>query len=52
MYVTQKLRLPIVAFARENDEFRKVLWIGDKTQLVLMVIPGGTEHATKAVADG
>ena len=36
---TQKMTLPIVDLARENDEFRKVLWTGDKTQLVLMAIP-------------
>jgi mannose-6-phosphate isomerase-like protein (cupin superfamily) len=46
---TQKLSLPVVEFARENDEFRKVLWTGDQTQLVLMAIPesgeiGGEVH--------
>lgn len=39
----QKLTLPVVMLARENDEFRKVLWTGDKTQLVLMAIPEGGE---------
>jgi hypothetical protein len=33
--------LPIVNLARRNHEFRKVLWTGDKTQLVLMAIPEG-----------
>jgi len=40
---TQKLSLPVVNLARENDEFRKVLWTGEKTQLVLMAIPEGGE---------
>ena len=40
---TQNQSLPIVDLARENDEFRKVLWTGDKTQLVLMAIPEGEE---------
>ena len=43
MSETRKLSLPIVTLARENDEFRKVLWTGDKTQLVLMAIPEGGE---------
>jgi mannose-6-phosphate isomerase-like protein (cupin superfamily) len=49
MSETQKLTLPVVSLARKNDEFRKVLWTGDKTQLVLMAIPergeiGGEVH--------
>lgn len=40
---TQKLSLPVVELARQNDEFRKVLWTGDHTQLVLMAIPEGGE---------
>lgn len=40
---TQELTLPVVDRARENNEFRKVLWTGDKTQLVLMAIPEGGE---------
>jgi mannose-6-phosphate isomerase-like protein (cupin superfamily) len=40
---TQEMTLPVVDLARENDEFRKVLWTGDKTQLVLMAIPEGDE---------
>lgn len=43
MSETTKLTLPVVKLARENDEFRKVLWTGDKTQLVLMAIPEGGE---------
>ena len=38
-----KLTLPIARLALENEEFRKVLWAGDKTQLVLMAIPEGGE---------
>jgi len=49
MTETQNLSLPVVTLARENEEFRKVLWTGDKTQLVLMAIPedgeiGGEVH--------
>jgi mannose-6-phosphate isomerase-like protein (cupin superfamily) len=40
---TQEMTLPVVELARENDEFRKVLWTGDKMQLVLMAIPEGGE---------
>ena len=40
---TSKITLPIARLARENEEFRKVLWTGDKTQLVLMAIPEGGE---------
>ena len=43
MSETHRLSLPVVALARENDEFRKVLWTGDQTQLVLMAIPEGGE---------
>jgi len=43
MQETKKMTLPVVDLARENDEFRKVLWTGDKTQLVLMAIPEGGE---------
>ncbi|QCO57764.1 cupin domain-containing protein (plasmid) [Pseudorhodobacter turbinis] len=34
---------PVVDLARENEEFRKGLWTGDKTQMVLMAIPEGGE---------
>jgi mannose-6-phosphate isomerase-like protein (cupin superfamily) len=40
---TKNLSLPVVELARKNDEFRKILWTGDKTQLVLMAIPEGGE---------
>lgn len=43
MSETQKLSLPVVDLARENDEFRKVIWTGNQTQLVLMAIPEGGE---------
>ncbi|MEQ8861756.1 MAG: cupin domain-containing protein [Pseudomonadales bacterium] len=43
MSETQKLTLPVVDLARQNDEFRKVIWTGEKTQLVLMAIPEGGE---------
>ncbi len=43
MSETKTLTLPVVELARGNDEFRKVLWTGDKTQLVLMAIPEGGE---------
>jgi mannose-6-phosphate isomerase-like protein (cupin superfamily) len=43
MSKTQDLTLPVVNLARENDAFRKVLWTGEKTQLVLMAIPEGGE---------
>ncbi len=43
MLETQEMTLPVVDLARENDEFRNVLWTGDKTQLVLMAIPEGGE---------
>lgn len=43
MEETTKMTLPIVALARENDEFRKTLWTGDNAQLVLMAIPEGGE---------
>lgn len=43
MSKTTKLTLPVVRLARENDDFRKVLWTGEQTQLVLMAIPEGGE---------
>lgn len=43
MSETHELTLPVVDLARENDEFRKVIWTGEKTQLVLMAIPEGGE---------
>lgn len=49
MSEVEKLTVPVVRLARENDEFRKVIWTGEKTQLVLMAIPehgeiGGEVH--------
>ncbi|MFD1511352.1 cupin domain-containing protein [Lacimonas salitolerans] len=43
MSVTKKLTLPVVEQARQNDEFRQVIWTGKQTQLVLMAIPEGGE---------
>ena len=43
MKETSKHTLPIVQMARENDEFRQVIWTGEKTQLVLMAVPEGGE---------
>jgi mannose-6-phosphate isomerase-like protein (cupin superfamily) len=43
MSETKKLTLPVVEKARQNDEFRQVIWTGEKTQLVLMAIPEGGE---------
>ncbi len=43
MKETTKLTIPVVDMALENDEFRQVIWTGDKTQLVLMAIPEGGE---------
>ena len=43
MSETNRLTLPIARLARDNDEFRKVIWTGDETQLVLMAIPEGEE---------
>jgi len=49
MSETRKMTLPVLMFARENEEFRKVLWTVDNTQLVLMAMPeedeiGGEVH--------
>jgi mannose-6-phosphate isomerase-like protein (cupin superfamily) len=41
MSETQKMTLPVVDLARENDEFRKVLWTGDKTQLLVAILERG-----------
>ena len=38
-----KLIMPIEKLAKENDQFREVIWTGDETQLVLMTIPEGGE---------
>lgn len=49
MSETDKLTLPLVRLAEDNDEFRKVIWTGEQTQVVLMAIPengeiGGEVH--------
>lgn len=44
---TQEHTRPVVELARKNDEFRKVLWPGEKTQLVLMAIPEGGDIGGK-----
>lgn len=43
MKETDKTTLPIVRMARDNEEFRKVIWTGEKSQLVLMAIAEGGE---------
>lgn len=43
MSEVQKLTLPVVDLARENEQFRQVLWTGENVQLVLMAIPEGGE---------
>lgn len=39
----QKTTMPIMQMAKENDEFREVVYTGEKTQVVLMAIPAGGE---------
>ncbi len=43
MTETKRTTLPIVQLARDNDEFRKVIWTGEQCQLVMMAIPEGGE---------
>lgn len=43
MSEVEEFTVPVVQLARDNDEFRKVIWTGEKTQLVLMAIPAGSE---------
>ncbi len=43
MQETDKTTLPIMEMARENDDFRKVVMTGEKTQVVLMSVPAGGE---------
>lgn len=43
MKETDRTTLPIVDLARDNDEFRRVIWTGEQCQLVLMAIPAGGE---------
>ncbi|QKK02303.1 MAG: cupin domain-containing protein [Pseudomonadota bacterium] len=43
MSETNQTTLPVVQLARDNDEFRKVIWTGEQCQLVLMAIAEGDE---------
>ncbi len=43
MAETTQMTFPIAEMARTNEEFRKVVWTGGQTQLVLMAIPEGEE---------
>jgi mannose-6-phosphate isomerase-like protein (cupin superfamily) len=43
MTETTRRTLPIQQLARNNEEFRKVIWTGEETQVVLMAIPEGEE---------
>lgn len=43
MSETRNTTIPIVRLAKENDDFRKVIWTGEQCQLVLMAIPEGEE---------
>ena len=43
MSETSELVIDIVTMARENDQFREVIWTGEEAQLVLMAIPEGGE---------
>ncbi|MBK1733889.1 cupin [Halorhodospira abdelmalekii] len=38
-----KLTLPIAEMARKNEQFRRVVWTGQETQVVLMAIPEGAD---------
>ncbi|MDX1710169.1 MAG: cupin domain-containing protein [Rhodovibrionaceae bacterium] len=39
----QETTVPVVRMAKENDEFRKVIMTGERTQVVLMTVPPGSE---------
>lgn len=43
MKETDKTTLSIVELAKKNDDFRKVIWTGEHSQLVLMAVPEGGE---------
>jgi mannose-6-phosphate isomerase-like protein (cupin superfamily) len=43
MSEAQRSTLPVVDLARENEQFRQVIWTGERVQLVLMAIPEGGE---------
>jgi len=38
-----ELTMPIRQMALENDDYRRVVWTGEKTQVVLMAIPEGED---------
>ena len=40
---TRETTLPIVEMARNNSEYRKIVWTGEKSQVVLMAIEEGGE---------
>jgi len=39
----EETTVPIVQMAKNNDDFRKVIKTGEKTQVVLMAVPEGEE---------
>ncbi|NBB92726.1 MAG: cupin domain-containing protein [Gammaproteobacteria bacterium] len=43
MKETNRTTMPVVQMAKDNDEFRKVIWTGENSQLVLMAVPAGDE---------
>ena len=43
--------LDIIQLARSNDAFRREVATGGHSQVVVMTIPPGTVHQTKAEAD-
>lgn len=43
MTETDRLTLPIVELAKNNENYREVLWTGKQSQVVLMAIPEGEE---------
>lgn len=43
MTETTRRTIPVVQMAKDNKEFRRVIWTGQQTQLVLMAIPEGGE---------
>src|SRR5690625_7289380 len=40
---TRETTLPIVEMARNNSEYRKIVWTGEQSQVVLMAIEEGGE---------
>ncbi|WP_216601493.1 hypothetical protein [Vreelandella azerica] len=47
MQEVRKTTLPIIKMAKENEEFRQVIWTGDNTQLVLMAIPRAVKSVVR-----